>query len=114
VIRVFVYGTLCRGERAHRLLQGCRYVGEFLTEEAWELVHMGGYPGLVAGGACAVRGEVYEIPPGMLPDLDEYEGPEYERRPIRLADGSEAEAWVMDPHHGEGRARIEHGDWRRR
>jgi gamma-glutamylaminecyclotransferase len=113
VIRVFVYGTLRRGGRGNRLLRGCRYLAESTTDPGFELVDMGPYPGLVAGGAVAVRGEIWEVPSDLLAELDAYEGEEYARVAIRLADGSQAQAWVMHAHHTEGRPRIAGGEWRR-
>lgn len=112
MIRVFVYGTLRRGGRANRLLSGARFVAEATTDPAFELVDMGPYPGLVAGGSVAVRGEIWEIPIDLLAELDAYEGEEYARIAIRLSDGTEAQAWVMHPHHAAGRARITSGEWR--
>lgn len=111
VIRVFVYGTLRRGGRANRLLRGARFLAEAATDPAFELVDMGPYPGLVAGGSVAVRGEVWEVPTELLADLDAYEGAQYARIAIRLADGTEAQAWVMHASHAEGRPRIASGEW---
>jgi gamma-glutamylcyclotransferase (GGCT)/AIG2-like uncharacterized protein YtfP len=112
VIRVFVYGTLRRGGRANRLLRGARFLAEATTDSAFELVDMGPYPGLVAAGSIAVRGEIWEVPIAVLAELDAYEGEEYARIAIRLSDGSQAQAWVMHPHHAEGRPRIATGEWR--
>lgn len=114
VIRVFVYGTLRRGERAHRLLAGGRFLGQIRTEPAFELADAGPYPGLVKGGAVAIWGELWEISPTRLPALDDYEGPDYRRVSIRLEDGTEAHAWVMEEASAEGLPRIGSGDWLRR
>ena len=111
VIRVFVYGTLRRGGRANCLLRRGRFLSEAATDSAFELVDMGPYPGLVAGGSVAVRGEIWEVPVELLAELDAYEGEEYVRIAIRLSDGTEAEAWVMHVQHAEGRPRIASGEW---
>lgn len=111
MIRVFVYGTLRRGERAHGLLAGGRFLGHIRTEPAFELADAGPYPGLVPGGAVAVIGELWEISPARLPELDDYEGPDYRRVSIRLQDGTEAHAWVMARASAEGLPRIRCGDW---
>lgn len=72
---------------------------------------MGAYPGLVAGGSVAVRGEIWEVSIDLLAELDAYEGEEYARVAIRLSDGSQAQAWVMHAHHAAGRPRIATGEW---
>lgn len=109
--RVFVYGTLMRGCPAHDLLQSARFVDASRTAPAFELVDLGPYPGLVAGGATAVAGEVYEIPDSLLPRLDEYEGPDYDRSPIQLEDGTRLEAWLLRPEQAHGHPRIPSGRW---
>jgi gamma-glutamylcyclotransferase (GGCT)/AIG2-like uncharacterized protein YtfP len=96
------------------LITGARFLHESSTEPAFELADMGRYPGLVAGGAVSVHGELYEIPEDRLPALDTYEGPEYARVTIRLCDGTEAHAWVMHARHAEGRPRIAGGSFRTR
>lgn len=109
--RIFVYGTLLRGFPAHELMAGARFVGTARTAPAFELVDLGPYPGLLAQGATAVAGEVYDVPESLLARLDDYEGPDYDRRPIELEDGTEVEAWVLRPEHARGHARIPTGRW---
>ena len=72
-MKLFVYGTLCAGQRAHHLLRGAPLLAEARTEPRFRLVEMDGYPALVAGGATAVRGEIYEVDDRLIPELDEYE-----------------------------------------
>lgn len=73
--RVFVYGTLKRGESNHRLLARSRFVGVATTEPRFRLLEAygGAYPYLVAGQQ-SIRGEVYEIDGGTLYSLDRLEG----------------------------------------
>ena len=59
--RVFVYGTLRAGEPNHYLLDHHDLVARARTEAAFELVSLGACPAMIAGGATAVVGEVYEI-----------------------------------------------------
>jgi gamma-glutamylcyclotransferase (GGCT)/AIG2-like uncharacterized protein YtfP len=59
--RVFVYGTLRAGEPNHYLLHHHDLVARARTEAAFELVSLGAFPAMIAGGATAVVGEVYEI-----------------------------------------------------
>ena len=86
--RVFVYGTLRAGEPNHYLLDHHDLVARARTEAAFELVSLGAFPAMIAGGATAVVGEVYEIDPVTLAALDRLEGHPrfYQRTAIRLED----------------------------
>lgn len=112
--RVFVYGTLLSGEPNHRLLTAASLVGEARTEPAFELVSLGAFPAMVAGGRTAVAGEVYEVDAGTLTDLDRLEGHPrfYQRRRIRLEDGGEVLAYVLTADQAMGRPAIASGNWR--
>jgi gamma-glutamylcyclotransferase (GGCT)/AIG2-like uncharacterized protein YtfP len=96
---LFVYGTLKRGCRNHGAMRGAEFAGEAATEPAYLLVNCGSYPGLVRAGkgqaGMAIRGELYRMDEAQLAELDRFEdeGVEYVRGPIRLADGSEAQAY---------------------
>jgi gamma-glutamylcyclotransferase (GGCT)/AIG2-like uncharacterized protein YtfP len=74
--RLFVYGTLMRGGRYHRVLDGQRLLGPVRTLPRYALLDLGAYPGLVhrPEDGRAVAGEVYEVAAGLLPRLDETEG----------------------------------------
>ncbi|MBX6422092.1 gamma-glutamylcyclotransferase [Thermosulfurimonas sp. F29] len=93
--RLFVYGTLRRGQPLHYLLEGARFLGEG-TVRGFTLYDLGEYPAVRPGAEeSRVRGEVYEIDPGLFEVLDEVED-EYERRtvPVELSDGRVLEAWM--------------------
>jgi gamma-glutamylaminecyclotransferase len=111
--RVFVYGTLLRGEVNHYLLQDARLLGAHRTEPRFTLLLLGAYPGLVDGGDTAVSGEVYGVDAAGLRRLDRLEDyPRlYDRRIIPTVHGS---AWVY-LYRGprRDRARLADGDWRR-
>ena len=113
-IRVFVYGTLLDGEPNHRLLVSAALVGEARTEPTFRLVSLGAFPAMVAGGRTAVAGEVYEVDAGTLAGLDRLEGHTnfYERRRIRLEDGAEVLAYLLDEEQARGWPAITSGDWR--
>ena len=110
--RVFVYGTLLRGELNHGLLAGAVYLGAHRTEPCFTLYTLGGYPGLVAAGTTAVSGEVYRVSDAGLLLLDQLEGyPRlYGRRLIPTPFGR---SWVY-VYRGAVRDRpvIHSGDWR--
>lgn len=89
---VFVYGSLKRGFRNHAELAGATFEGPARTAAAYRLVVMGEYPAL-APGDRSIEGELYGVTPALLEHLDEFEGEEYARRALELADGRSAEAY---------------------
>ena len=111
--RVFVYGTLRAGEPNHYLLDNHDLVTRARTEAAFELVSLGAFPAMIAGGTTAVVGEVYEIDPVTLAALDRLEGHPrfYQRTAIRLEGGDELLAYLLSPEQARGRTRIPSGDW---
>lgn len=110
---LFVYGTLLRGEPNHPQLSDAAFVGSARTEPRYELVDLGGYPALVEDGATAISGEVYDVDPELLEQLDVFEEvPElYERKAIQLIEGC-VHAYVMSRQRAAGAPTIEDGRWR--
>ena len=113
---VFVYGSLLREEQNHAWLEGAEFLREAKTRPVFTLFDLGSFPGLVEGGETAVWGEVYEVGPPVLADLDRLEGhPRFFRRvTITLADGGEAEAYLLPPGNPSERSVILSGNWRER
>jgi gamma-glutamylcyclotransferase (GGCT)/AIG2-like uncharacterized protein YtfP len=112
---LFVYGTLMRGQPAHRTLAGrATFVGDATVPGA--LLALGRYPGLVAGRG-RVHGEIWRFEvPELLPALDEYEGYNFKRctTTATLASGRRLRAW-MYRYRGPRDVRstaIPDGDWR--
>jgi gamma-glutamylaminecyclotransferase len=95
--RLFVYGTLMRGEHHHGTLAGARFVGEACTLPRFALALVDYYPAMSPGGECVVSGELYEVDPDTLAALDRLEDVPalYLRERIALSDGSAAEAYVL-------------------
>ncbi|MBK1702003.1 gamma-glutamylcyclotransferase family protein [Thiococcus pfennigii] len=110
--RVFVYGTLRRGEVNHRLLADAEFLGGHRTEPCFALYDLGAYPGLTRGGRTAVVGEVYRVDTAGLRRLDRLEDyPRlYTRTPIASPWGP---AWIYC-YRGriQDRPLIRSGDWR--
>jgi gamma-glutamylcyclotransferase (GGCT)/AIG2-like uncharacterized protein YtfP len=79
-VLVFVYGTLMRGAASHDVLvrAGARFVGVARTAALRTLVDLGPYPALLPADATrdrtAVQGEIYEVGPEALGELDAFEG----------------------------------------
>ena len=118
--RVFVYGTLHRGGRND--IQRYQPLPRFVTNARirGRLYHLGRYPGLALGQGDWVQGEVYEVAPSVLVQLDHLEGllpqptGEYHRRSVRVDTPSgplQCLLYEIDPSRIQGRALIEHGDW---
>ena len=103
--RVFVYGTLKRGFCNHALLEEAEFIGEATTvarfgfylgaddyaPEVEEIPYLYRHP-RVTDEAMSVHGEVWEISPTMLRQLDRLEGhPDwYQRENIQVQMDSEA------------------------
>jgi gamma-glutamylaminecyclotransferase len=111
--RLFVYGTLRRGEENHHLLDAHVLLRTSRTEARFTLVSLGDFPAMIDGGETAVVGEVYEVDAITLAALDELEGhPDYyQRRPIRMDDGEEVLAYLLLPSLLRGQPPIPSGDW---
>ncbi|MEM1355411.1 MAG: gamma-glutamylcyclotransferase family protein [Planctomycetota bacterium] len=91
--RLFVYGTLKRGDCRAYLLGHAEYLGEARTTPDYRLYTHGPYPALVEAGRVGVsgrpiRGELYQVDSETLERLDEEEGVDeglYERKDIALS-----------------------------
>jgi len=114
--RLFVYGTLLPGERDHALLEGAPSLGPALTEPLYQLVELNVYAALIPDGKVAVHGELYAIDLQLRRRIDVARQVPilFQRTTVRLADGSEAETYSMNPDQVRGKRRFAHGDWRKR
>ncbi len=112
--RVFVYGSLLAGEPNHRVLASARFVAHARTRPTFALHDLGAFPGVVAGGATAVVGEIYEVDGPTLDRLDRLEGhPHLYRREVIELEGGVELAYIYVYVASLGRARaISSGDWR--
>ena len=111
--RVFVYGTLRRGEPNFALLKLALFVREAQTSPGHTLYALDGHPGMGPDGSTSVAGEVFEVDDETLTHLDALEGhPDwYLRVPITLADGETVETYILPSEFTHGRPVIAHGDW---
>jgi gamma-glutamylcyclotransferase (GGCT)/AIG2-like uncharacterized protein YtfP len=115
--RLFVYGTLMRGEARHGVLRrgGACYLA--CGHVSGRLIDLGPYPALTAGPGL-VSGELYELEAaaGLLRTLDEIEGSRYRREPVEVETGAGIlTAWAYLWAGARGAGKVTHsGDWRRR
>ncbi|AXK32582.1 gamma-glutamylcyclotransferase [Streptomyces armeniacus] len=93
---LFVYGTL-RFPQVLRALLGRVPENSAAAAAGWRAAALAGhvYPGLVPAPGATVEGLLLTgLSAGERDVLDAFEGPEYEPRPVELADGRRASAYV--------------------
>ena len=70
--RVFVYGTLMRGECNHKFLENSEFLG-MASVEGYEMYNVGWYPAIIHGDDM-IPGELYEVPKRDMRKIDGLEG----------------------------------------
>lgn len=126
---IFTYGSLRKGYGNHALLEDGRFgkvvdAGDCITEGKYTLLHLGGFPGLVAKGNTSVYGELYNVDDDVLRRLDQLEGHPhfYKRVPLKVkpvgtqedTPWQDVEGYVLPEEWLDDRAKvIESGDWRK-
>ena len=73
MIRVFVYGTLKRGQRNDHFLRDAEFVGEYRTRKIYSMYQFEDYPAVCLNGKHAIQGEVYHINQRQFKMLDDLE-----------------------------------------
>jgi len=113
---MFFYGTLLPGERDHALLANAQSLGPALTEAVYQLVELNVYAALVPDGKVAVHGEIYavDLETRRKIDVSRQVPILFQRAKIRLADGSDAETYLMTTDQVRGKRRLADGDYRKR
>lgn len=71
-MRVFVYGTLMRGNSNHRYLKGCEFLGEAELKD-FALYNVKQYAGIKPRQGFTVKGEVFEADEAARARLDKLE-----------------------------------------
>lgn len=71
--RVFVYGTLKRGQRNDHYLREAEFVGHFVTESRYSMYEFGGFPAVCLDGRHPIEGEVYRVDNRLFRVLDDLE-----------------------------------------
>lgn len=111
--RVFVYGTLRRAGSNQFRMEGADFLSAATV--MGRLYRIDWYPGLVLDAAGdEIIGEIHQVPPAVLEELDRFEGPEYRRleTDVRLADGVTVSVWLWEWLGPVDEVRrIRSGDW---
>lgn len=83
------------------------------TPRAYTLVDLGCYPGLLAGGITAVRGEIYSVDAHTLARLDALEDhPDvYVRSPLELPRWPDVEVYLIRPEYAKNAPTVASGIW---
>jgi len=116
LVPLFVYGSLLPGEIHSSLLADGTHLGPATTATGFRLVELEQYPALIAAGDLQIEGELFEVTSMLLGKLDQLKenGRLFQRGPIELATGQEAQAYLMDEDKLRGRRRLRATDWRKR
>jgi gamma-glutamylcyclotransferase (GGCT)/AIG2-like uncharacterized protein YtfP len=105
---LFVYGTLKKGYRLHRFLEGARFLGDAQLK-GFNMYNLGSYPGIVRDEAAGtVSGEIYDVDAPTLRRLDYVEGG-YERQLHVTTDGKWVNVYVYPRTEGE---KVADGVWK--
>lgn len=109
--KVFVYGSLKKGYGNHRLLEDAKYLGTHVTDPAYTMVGLGGFPGVILTGDTSIHGELYEVTPMEFEYLDGLEGyPSFYNRTKISTDHGEAWMYYLDDEY-LGYEKINEGVW---
>ena len=89
-VRLFVYGTLMKNQRANRMLEGSQYCGKFMLKN-YAMYDLGAFPGIKEKHGENVVGEVYTVDRSLIEELDQYEGEGslYDRKTITAINDKE-------------------------
>jgi gamma-glutamylcyclotransferase (GGCT)/AIG2-like uncharacterized protein YtfP len=121
---IFVYGTLCKNESNHHLLENA----DSITDQAWTFGELYdtclGYPALIEGFNNKVYGELYKVNDEILANLDglteycEHDLPvaqEYQRMEQEIYTDQGiylAYVYIYNRSISEAMRRIPNGDWK--
>jgi gamma-glutamylaminecyclotransferase len=94
---VFVYGTLKKGFYNHDVIrsENTEFLGRACTLPEYDMVSLGGFPGVVKDGKYKIEGEIYSVDSDTLRLLDHLEsnGRLYNREEIEL-DTQKELVWI--------------------
>lgn len=94
-IRLFVYGSLMRGEEAHDQLDSAKFLGEATTAPLYSISKIEEDFYVMTDGDESIKGELYELDPELMRTVDDWEYDMYSRELVTLSDGSRAYAYLL-------------------
>jgi gamma-glutamylcyclotransferase (GGCT)/AIG2-like uncharacterized protein YtfP len=109
-----IYGTFMGGQPGHSNLDGATFFEKVSTAPRYRLFYVDHrWPALIADdNGREIACELYDLTEEHLARLAELEPPEWQRAPIELGDGREAEAFLGDPIlRARGIDISGHGSW---
>jgi gamma-glutamylcyclotransferase (GGCT)/AIG2-like uncharacterized protein YtfP len=117
-VKLFVYGTLKRGNGNNHFLDSASYLGHAVSEDCYAMAANYAFPMIWDSPVGnPVRGEIYRINAKILESCDHLEGyPRLYNRNVRefvTDDGAKHEAWIYVIDHREGSGNIKpngHGE----
>lgn len=114
-VRFFVYATLLEGEPGHTPLMGHAPTAA-KTAAGYTIVEIGPLAGLVEEGSATVLGEIYDLEREAFINVTGQASHAglFQLMPVRLDDGTTAEALFLSVDQARGKRRIKGGDWRAR
>ena len=110
--RVFVYGTLKKGQRNSKFMHGAEFLGNFTTHSIYSMYEFEDYPAVCLHGRHAIEGEVYHVNDRqfrMLDDLEWY--PHFYQRIEIPTSFGEAWMYIVKFELCHGQKQIS-GNWR--
>ena len=116
---LFVNGTLMRGLKLHKNLDGATFIEATVTAPVYRLYTIGDvHPGMfeVASGGVSIEGELYRLPDEVWQRVEAGEPPGLYRGPVKLIDGRVVPGILFQHGLAEGgghRDISDYGSWRR-
>jgi len=115
---LFVYGTLKKGCKNHKILINPESAAEFYGEGKirGSMYDLGDYPAIILDDTAWIMGEIYRITEREIRILDRFEEVPglYQRSIIRVNDLIEAWVYHMQPEQVENRPQIKNGCWKKK
>jgi gamma-glutamylcyclotransferase (GGCT)/AIG2-like uncharacterized protein YtfP len=113
--RVFVYGTLRKGESNHHYLQGGVLIEDGVWAKGYTMYDLIAYPCAIPTQEGQIKGEIWQIDENCLAEIDKLEGIE-EGLYTRILDNVlQAYIYVKPNSKGLiGIPKITQGDWKMR
>jgi gamma-glutamylaminecyclotransferase len=105
--KVFVYGTLKRGQRNYRFLQAAEFVGTFSTDAIFSMYAFDDYPAVCEQGRHAIQGEIYHVSNPQFRVLDELERyPDFYQRIVIPTHYGDAWMYIVKAELCEGKEMV--------